>query len=126
MTSRGYSFLEAFQNYTPAGRVNAEDGMKMTINDTFARTLVERSNTQGTVAYGIRHTPEAHVKVFNASKSTDSSIALSFSSGKDQYDDIFKIIKRPTGGYELQLQKIHTVVIDGKRIDVSTLSKLIE
>lgn len=125
MTLRGYSFLEAFQNYTPAESVTAEDGIQMTIDNNFARSLVERSDTRGFIAYGIRHVPDANVKIFNASKSTDSSIALSFSSGKDQYDDIFKIIKRPSGGYELQLQKINTVVIDGKRIDVSSLAKML-
>lgn len=113
---RGSSLTEAFANSTP---------IHLQIDDEYTRTLIERTDAQNNIAYGIGHTPGANIKLYNASKNTDASIAMSFSPSKDTYEDIFKIVKRPNGGYELHLQKIQTVVIDGKRIDVSSLSQFI-
>ena len=128
---RGYSLKEAFQNSSPAvappaggGEPVAEqDGIKMKIDNAFGRTLVERTDSRGDIAYGIRHTPGAHMKVFNASKAADASMAFSFVPASDAYDDVIKIVKKPSGGYELHLQKINTLVIDGKRVDTTSLSK---
>lgn len=111
---RGYSLLEAF-TAQPAATQN--DGIHMTIDNKFSRTLIERTDPRDQVAYGIKHTPHANVKIFNASRNGDASIAFSFTAGNDLYDDIFKIVKLPGGGYELHLQKISAVVYDGKRID---------
>lgn len=139
---RGFSFLEAFQNgpanvtisskraYIPEPVSSSpavekvQDGTRFEINNNFSRTLIERTDPRGDVAYGLRHAPAANVKLFNASKESDASIALSFSAGQEIYDDIFKIVKRPNGGYELHLQKISTLVIDGKRIDTTSLASM--
>lgn len=117
---RGFALREAFEN-SPAAPTTQP--VKLQINDPHNHALIERTDDRGTVAYGLRHTPGAHVKLFNQSKHPESSIALSFTNGNELYDDIFKITKRPDGGYELQLKNINTVVVDGKRIDVTTLSK---
>lgn len=129
---RGYSITEAFTGTSPAiinaqPPTAADNGFRLQIDSEFSRSLIERTDQQGDVAYGMRHTPGAHVKLYNASKNPDASIALSFQPAPESsaYDDIFKIVKRPNGGYELHLQKIQTVVIDGKRIDTSTLSKFL-
>lgn len=128
MSFRGYSLLEAFDNYIPSSNeaVDAKDGLRMKIDNTYSRSLVERSDQRGDIAYGIRHTPGANVKVFNASKHPDNSLALSFTNGSaTSFDDIIKIVKKPTGGYELHLQKINTLVIDGKRIETTSISKFL-
>lgn len=148
---RGFSFAEAFTNgpatvstsssatskvkpttgYVPEpvtstpSAENVKDGTKFMIDNKFSKTLIERTDPRGDVTYGLRHAPGANVKLFNASKETDASIAMSFSSGQEMYDDIFKIVKRPTGGYELHLQKISTIVVDGKRIDTTSLASML-
>ena len=120
---RGYNLHEAFEN--PVQSVQSKP-IRLQIDDEYARTMIERTDAQSNITYGIGHTPGAHMKVYNASRNTaDSSIALSFSPSKDNFEDIFKIVKKPNGGYELHLQKIQTIVIDGKRVDVSSLSSFI-
>lgn len=117
---RGFSLKEAFTQPQ-----ESLDGIQLEINDTTKKSLVERKDKRGQVAYGIRHMPDANVKLFNASTLPNASIALSFSSAIDQYDDVFKIVKRPNGGYELHLQKINSIFLDGKEINVSSLHELL-
>jgi len=120
---RGFSLKEAF---TPTQTFQeSPDGIQLEIDDTSKKSLVERKDKRGQVAYGIRHMPDAHVKLFNASTLPQSSLALSFSSATDQYDDVFKIVKRANGGYELHLQKINSIFLDGKEINVSSLQDLL-
>jgi hypothetical protein len=122
---RGFGFIEAFESHTPSGIVEAEDGIKLSIKDPNSRALIGRSDPRGDISYGIRHAPDANVKLYNASKNPDASLSMSFSSEKDpeNYDDILKIVKSPNGGYELHLQKINALVLDGKRLEVASLTK---
>ena len=110
MIQRGYDLLEAFTN---------------PVDSSGSRTLVNYADSNQDVAYGIKHVPAANVKIYNASRNPDSSIALSFSPVQDSYDDVLKLVKKPQGGYEMHLNKITTLVIDGKRVDTTTLSKFL-
>lgn len=118
---RGFNYKEAFIS----GFSKADDGVQMEISNEHARSLIERKDKDGQIAYGIRHTPDANVKLFNSSKLPNQSIALSFTTGNDLYDDIFKIVRNPGGGYDLHLQKLNSVVFDGKVIDIGSLVKFL-
>ena len=115
--------LQPQQKAKPQGQ--AEAPYLLVTDNEFTRTLIERADSRQNIKYGLAHSPAANVKLYNASQNPDASIAISFSQAKEQYDDIFKIVKRPTGGYELHLKNINTVVVDGKRIDVSSLAKFL-
>lgn len=122
MTYRGYSYVEAFKNSVI---LEEEDGIHLHVNNKFGRSLIERTDSRGDVAYGVRHTPGANVKLFNSSKIPEASIAMSFETGRDMYDDVFKVVQRPSGGYDLHLNKINGIVYDGKRVDLRELSRFL-
>lgn len=107
----------------PPGNVSPT-GYSVTTGDP--GVLVEKRYGAPADRYGVGQYGGGNMRVYTAGAFRPASLSLSYANGEEAFDDVVRIVRAPDGaagaaGYELQLNNVTTLRVNGRAYDVRQL-----